>query len=878
MTEDTAPIPAVSPLLSTRLLIPRPRGQEVVRPALIARLAQIRTVRTALITAPAGYGKTMLAAAAVRQLSSMSCAWLTLDSADDQPLRFLLALSAALSRFVPAAASLHERFGHSRVNDGADALLDLAAAAEPPLLLVLDDLHLITDPAVYTLLDRMIRQSPQQLHWLLVSRHEPPLRTARGLLEADLIRLKREDLRLSEAETADYLAMQALPAADSLQLHDLHQRSDGWFAGLQCAFLAMQQTTQPQTIDRMLLLLRGDQRLMSDYMMQEILVMLPARLVEFLLLCALPDRLSPALCDALTGTGDSAALLGEVEQRQLFLQPLDDFGEWYVLHTLWRSFLTVAAQQRLSEEMRRAAACRAAEWFLVRDELPAALQMLVRSRQDAAAVALFEQRAWPLVYAHRLTELEQCMQLLSGAVVRSATALTVRAWLEFFSERLSDLDRTLTELERFAAPEPAAVLIDRLILRQLLLMQHGDRRRIFSGLWALRERMAHAGGYAAGWGWLLLAICYQADLAPESDLFGFFQQARQAFHQVDAGFGGTSVRVMEVMPLRDAGRLRELVADCGESIGYIRRHLSIVGAREAQSQLLLFAGEAHFWLDQLPEAVTLLQEAYHETRTAANHNAAQKAALWLEICRAAGAQLSLPAPLPESVDWLDQADRSAEPIGNRSLLLYLTALRTIISGSSAADCRRAVRVLNMPLHELDREQPKNVVLAVAAARIALRDLDDDLFVRLTAAAKQMDAQRSRHMHLQLLVFAAIVAHLLGRRAQARVLLRRVVGSLEQSPYLRLPLLAQELVPLLRSIDHPTALQLLSRLEEPPPERRLSEQEIRILRLLAEGHSQAEIAARLIITVATVKWHLYRAYRSIGVKNRREAVQWVQQHL
>jgi LuxR family maltose regulon positive regulatory protein len=869
---------AQSQLLRTRLLVPQAGAADLERSLLLDRVAAVRRLRVFQITAPAGYGKTRLAAAAVRRLTDLQPAWLTLDSSDDRPDGLLAAITAALSPYLPdSGLGVAQQLRPGALHEAADLLLTGIAVQPQSLVLVLDDLHLIREQPALELLGRLIAGSPLQLHWLLLSRHDVPIGLTRRLLDADDMRLTRDDLRLSVDETAAYLALQQVQPPDPQQVQQLQERSDGWFAGLQCALLAWRRTDRTGRVDDLLGQLRGGQRLMSNYLVEELLLQLPARLAEFLLLCALPERLNPSLCDALTGGDDSAALLLEAERRQLFLQPLDAHGEWFVLHALWREFLLLEASRRLPEDQRRGAAQRAAAWLSRRGEAAAAVQVLVDSRQTAAAAALLVEGCPALLATHRLLELDRALGLLPAELIeRSARLLTARAWSEFLSERRADLAVTL----RLLADQADEVNADEvLVLQQLQLLMSGDRRGIFRELWPLRERLSNLSGPAAGWGLLLTAICFQADIAAGADIQVQFQSARRAFARNGNDFGEISVRVLAVMPLREAGRLPELISECRDGLAYVQRHMTIVGAPEALIQLSMIGAEALFFSDRPREAAELLQLGYREAQRTRNRVAVRKAALWLEICRAVGVAVDGPDPLPESVDWLESDELATELISNRVALLYLTALRRVMSSQGGSECRRALRALDIETAAVPLNRPTSAVLAVTTVRIAERDLDMQLLADLMVAAEQAEAQALRHLQIQLLVLAAVVARRLGRQSSARMLMRRVLVLLEHLPYTRLVLLFPELESTIRSIDHPHSENVARQFAlQPSAPRRLTEQEVRILRLLADGASQSDIAVALALSVSTVKWYLHRLYRVIGVKNRREAAEWAQAQL
>jgi LuxR family maltose regulon positive regulatory protein len=317
---------------------PRPRGALVERHALERALGQaLQQAKLTLLLAPAGYGKTAALTRQIRQLpEGCALAWISAD--EDDPLqRFLACLTAALEPFdLPwrvapdALATLAQ--GERGLGDVAGELVNALAAAELPRgLIVVDDLHRITDPQVFELLQRMLQRWPERWGLVLASRVEPPLPLARLRAAGELAEFGQRQLRFSPAEV-DALLAQSGQAAEPERTRALLQRTHGWAAGLRLSLAAGQAPA----------LRRGasaTQRHLFDYLASEVLEDMPQALQAFLLHCAVLPELTAERCAQVSGDAQAGRLLEEVERRGLFVSVLDTEPLTLRLHDLFRDFL-----------------------------------------------------------------------------------------------------------------------------------------------------------------------------------------------------------------------------------------------------------------------------------------------------------------------------------------------------------------------------------------------------------------------------------------------------------------------------------------------------------------------------------------------------------
>lgn len=369
-----------SPLLQTKLYAARVRSRTVPRPRLTEQLTNFMTGgRLLLISAPAGFGKTTTLAQWVQTLSAnattnvttstgpgsgkdtgrfrlgggpavdhtnppSSVAWLSLDPADNEPGRFCAYVLAAFQHASPglAADQLQRLQQQAPATTAADAtpliaeLLNDIADLAHDVVLVLEDYHVIESPEVHDQLAYLLEHAPPQLHVAVTTRVDPPLPLARLRVRGDLTEIRAADLRFTAAEADSYLnGLMQLGLTES-QITALGSRAEGWIAALQLAALSMQGRDD---VGAFIAEFTGDDRYIVDYLAEEVLARQPEAIRQFLLHTAVLDRLSGALCDALTGRDDGRRTLEQLERANMFLVPLDNQRRWYRYHHLFADVL-----------------------------------------------------------------------------------------------------------------------------------------------------------------------------------------------------------------------------------------------------------------------------------------------------------------------------------------------------------------------------------------------------------------------------------------------------------------------------------------------------------------------------------------------------------
>jgi LuxR family maltose regulon positive regulatory protein len=353
MAEPSVGAPAVvavserDVLLATKLHVPRPQPGFVPRPRLAAALDEGLARQLVLVCAPAGSGKTVLLADWAGRDGRL-VAWLSLDAADNDPARFWRHVVAALDRVRPGIA---ERAGSllgppapSSFEGLVTALVNELAAqpAGDEVLLVVDDYHLIEAQPVHASLEFLVEHLPPGLDLVVASRADPPLPLPRLRAGGRLAELRAADLRFTAEEAAALLREATGGELPGEAVAALAARAEGWAAGLQLAALSLRGQADPAGF---VAAFSGSHRYVLDYLTEEVLERQGEQLRGFLLETSVLDRLSGALCDAVTGRTDGQAMLEQVERAGLFLVPLDEVRGWWRYHHLFADLLQARLQQ-----------------------------------------------------------------------------------------------------------------------------------------------------------------------------------------------------------------------------------------------------------------------------------------------------------------------------------------------------------------------------------------------------------------------------------------------------------------------------------------------------------------------------------------------------
>ena len=443
-------------LLATKLHVPAIGAQLVHRAALLDALSAGRSRKLTLLSAPAGWGKTtVLAQWALTAGEDQRFGWLSLDPSDNDPVWFWMYVIAALQKVSPGVGSRAVELlamGADPVQVVLPALLNNLDTIASPMVLILDDYHLVVSRAVHEQLAFFISRLPANLHLVLATRSDPLLPLARLRACGDLAEMRTDDLRFGAVE-ADHLLNEVLGldlAHADVQL--LHRRTEGWAAGLYLAALSLAGRADTAAFIKTF---AGDNRHIVDYLMAEVLDAQPLHLRRFLLRTSVLARLSGALCDTVLQTSGSASILQKIERENLFVVPLDTSRHWYRYHQLFGELLRTELRRSepdLVGDLHR----RAATWFESEGLTDEAVRHLVAGGDIARSADLIAADWVAEFNGGGLSTVSGLLDLLPKETVLQDPRLSVaRAWIALSGGQLDDAAEWIEAVETRSGADTA---------------------------------------------------------------------------------------------------------------------------------------------------------------------------------------------------------------------------------------------------------------------------------------------------------------------------------------------------------------------------------------------------------------------------------------
>jgi len=352
-------------LLTTKLNIPPTRHELVARTHLYERLSECFNYNLVLVSAPAGFGKTTLLSEWIRSTKPpINAAWISLDESDNDPVRFWDYIITALQKIQPDCGEKILPLLHSTpqptIETVLTALINDLSTITGDYVVVLDDYHLIETQAIHDGITYLLKYMPAKMHLLLATRADPPLPLAYLRGRGKLMEIGTDELRFNLEDTASLLKELRVPELAAGDVVALNERTEGWAVGLKMAALSM---SGQKNIPGFIAAFTGSHRYVMDYLMEEVLQKQTHELREFLCKTSILKRLSAPLCDAITEREGSRAVLLELERGHLFVIPLDEERQWYRYEHLFSDLLQHQCQITYGTEQAADLHKKASQWY-----------------------------------------------------------------------------------------------------------------------------------------------------------------------------------------------------------------------------------------------------------------------------------------------------------------------------------------------------------------------------------------------------------------------------------------------------------------------------------------------------------------------------------
>ncbi len=380
------------PLLMTKVSVGPQRPSQVARPRLTQLLQSHLSGHFILISAPAGFGKTSLLLDWVHQ-HNPAVAWVSLDPGDNDPAVFLSYVIAALQKTAPqlglSALTLLRSPKLTNRQTLLISLLNDLMQMPQPLAIILDDYHVVTSTDVHEMVAFLIEHLPAHVTVVLSTRHDPPMALAKWRSKELLLEIRAADLAFQNTESEQLLNEQLQLSLVAEDVHKLQERTEGWVTGLHLAALSLR-----ACMDRAAFIhsFSSDDRYVGDYLFEEVIQQLPLEQQEFLLLTSILPRLCGPLCDAVAGRSGSQQILLALETANLFLFPLDNERHWFRYHPLFADLLRHRLLQ-LPQSQVAALYDRAGSWCLENHLTDEAIAYALAGKNYQTALTLLDAHA-----------------------------------------------------------------------------------------------------------------------------------------------------------------------------------------------------------------------------------------------------------------------------------------------------------------------------------------------------------------------------------------------------------------------------------------------------------------------------------------------------
>jgi len=881
------------PILTTKLYVPRPRTGSVRRERLLGRLEAGLAPRgaaaphkLALISAPAGYGKTTLLAKWIAQ-TDLSVAWLSLDDGDNDPARFLTYLTAALET-LPGFSIPHPIDALSASSAGhLTAVLNRASELPEHAALVLDDLHRIQSSAVHESIAYLIEHLPPTLRLVVGTRADPPLPVARLRAAGQLTEIRQADLRFTFEETASFLRDAMELNLDDDQVTALAERTEGWIAGLQMAAASLQRRND---IDSLIHTFAGSHRYVMDYLVDEVLQGQPAEVQTFLLRSSVLHRLSAPLCNAVlgeAGPGDTRSILAYLDAANLFITPLDDRRVWYRYHGLFADLLQKQLRDTAPESI-TGLHSRASRWYEEQGLLAESIEHSLAATTFEHAATLIERVAESLMVQSEFTTLRTWLDALPDLVLNEHPRLRAyHAWLSLLAgEPLRAVESRLAPSAVPGEPEPGEIKA----ARALITISRGELEGVHELAGAALASLTADDGVWFGIAQWLRDVLSVPEVGPARD--------DATAHQIliDTHRGGRNA-LLTVMGLCSLGELRVKEGKLREAERLFRRALD--QATDPRGERRPIAGQPLSWLGELARE-------RNELTTAESHlvEALELIEEWGPVAGIeVNAALARVRHAQSERDGARQALAEAERL---AVLFDATHLDDLLVAMHAAridalEGRFAAIEDWITSRELDQLDPDDLrldatmelhlrkyeLVVLGLARI-LEGRAREALGFLRPLLTWVAARGRWGIGIETLALLAAGHHMVGDAARALDRLHEALVRAQPEGYVRIFVevgdpMAQLLYQAVETgICANYAGRLLAAFPEAATRQRpappgadlvepLSEREIEVLAAIAEGLTNQEAAQRLYISERTVKWHASNIYRKLQVSNRTEAV-------
>ncbi|WP_178019599.1 LuxR C-terminal-related transcriptional regulator [uncultured Paenibacillus sp.] len=866
------------PILTTKLHIPPARTKVVQRSHLFERLYEGLQGKLTLISASAGYGKTTLVSEWLADCRRRA-AWLSLDEGDNDPGRFLLHLIAAIKNIVDVndqgAWKALQAPQPLPIPYILTALVNEISSGSDPFILVLDDYHVIESQIVHDALSFLIDHQPLQMHLILITREEPQLPIARLRARNQLTELRGNDLRFTRHEAGLFFNQIMGLNLSSAEILYLEARTEGWIAGLQLAAISMQdRSNTAQFISSF----TGSHRFVLDYLMEEVLMRQSEKVQTFLLHTSILDRICGPLCDAVLPKGMGGdEILAYLERSNLFIIPLDSERHWYRYHHLFADLLRQRLYHANKDKAEEIAVLhtRASQWFEENDLEIEAFQHAAAAQDVDRAATLIEGRGMPLHFRGAAQPVlnwlkrqdESTLNERPSLWVIYASALLIIGQVDGIEQKLSAAEAAM----KYNAPQEADHdLIGHIasIRSTLGVVRNETDTIITQSLLALEHLHPNNLPVRAATTWTL-GVAYQRQ--------GDRAAARRAYTEALSSSKRMGHLIITLMATLGTGQIQEFDNQLNLAVRTYKQVIELAGEPPLPAACEAFLGMARIFYEwnDLEAAEQHLGQSILLARQIENTDRLSDSELFAVKLKLARQDISAAEAL------LTKARHEVQERSFTHLMGEVQHMELLISlhRGSFPEAVKHLETSEWPV----LQSRIHMIQGNAKAALAI----------LGTLCDQAKAKQWKNEQLKLLVLQALAFQIQGDMERALQRLTDALTLAENEGFVRL--FVDEGMPMLdllteaatRRIQPDYTGFLLSTMHHEqklhdfavhsPPTRfeplidSLSERELEVLQLIAQGLSNQQIGDRLFLALSTVKGYNRNIFDKLQVKRRTEAI-------
>ncbi len=888
-------------LISTKLYKPALLPRTISRTRLLEKLNSGLKSKLILVSAPAGFGKTTILAEWISQVR-LPAAWVSLDSGDNDPKRFFTYCLAALQNLNQNLKNGSKSFGENTqalinsaqqipVENIITSFINDIDTTSRECILVLDDFHLVNSPGLHQTIASFIDHLPLNLHLVIASRYDPSFALSKMRVRKQLCEIREADLRFTSEETEKFFRDTMNLHLGEKEINNLEHRTEGWIASLQLAALAMQgRQNIPEFIQRF----SGSHNYIVDYLTEEVLQHLDNNIQEFLLYTSILERFSSQLCNYVTNGSESQHILEYLDKSKLFLVPLDENKKWFRYHHLFGDLLKFRLEQ-LFPDVINTLHKRASEWFEKNSYTEDAFKHALASGDKERAADLIDAASIHVLVKGELTTLQNWSEKIPAELLSERAYLLLSlAWIHNIRGDLAKANPFVEQTEKIISNENSKYgeKTRRDLLGHMALIKSYSYNPVhsqnYSTLFIQRELILEAKKYleadnptylqstinlVLGWTYL-----YSGEL---QNAFTSFQNAYRSGELSNNHIVTLSGAYNQTVVLLLQGKLKA-------ASGFALKVFEDYSGRYGKLFLplgfsYLGMGEIFYHMNRFKEAEEYLNNGLRISQLMGNWTMFFRAVYLLAIIK----QIQGDFKSVKNLLKKEEEALSKSPSFFREIAFETNKVRLWIMQKNM---KAAVQWWEKYNSDPMRECPFFYIGDIISVRILMEN--EEYFNALNLLEEKSSEFEKMGFCLWILesrILKAVIFEREGETGKALTELKEALRIAAPEGFKRIfinegKIMAELLTNILTEFQDDKSLDfnfISSLIEEinseqsagsQPLDEPLSEREIEVLRLLASGFSNQDIADKLYVAVGTVKKHTHQIYQKLNVTGRTKAVQ------